>query len=108
MPLPAGKFNKRIRFQYPSKELDDLNQPFDTWTTLPGVIPANIVSIGNSESNETLQTVSHEKYQITIRYRSGISSLMRVQWGAKTFNIESVAPPKDDQNNRELVILCSS
>lgn len=105
--MEAGKLHHRITIQQATVTQDAYGEPVKTWGTLATVWAAVEPMIGR-EYLAVQQLQSAANVRIRIRYRPGITPLMRVQWidGATTrlFDIESIQEVRTER--RELILMC--
>ena len=102
--MNPGDLNKRIVFQKSIggavvSTLDgEWEDVFSTWASVKPIIGREYYAAETINSNLT--------HKITIRYRPGINSKMRIKFKERLFNI--VGPPINvDEGNKELVIMAS-
>lgn len=97
----AGRFRKRITIQTNAQERDGPGWE-DNWqdvaTTRAEILPAT----GGEAFRRGVERGT-QFYRITIRYRDGISTDMRVMWGDKELAIRSAGDPLGTR--RELLIV---
>jgi SPP1 family predicted phage head-tail adaptor len=107
--MRSGLMRHIISIQEPTETKDSIGGLSVTWANVSGLssVPAAIWSLRGNERIEALKTEYQEIRRIRIRYRSGITTKMRVYWEAKskTFNIISKSNP--DEKNIMLDLLCS-
>ena len=104
--IPAGQLSNRITIQAPTTTQDAAGQPMRTWATLAGpvVLPAKVESVAGGETIRGRQVSAVAQVMFTIRYRSDITTQMRVLWDGRTLNIVRASDPYGDR--RELRIEC--
>ena len=108
MPTPSGHFNQRVRVQRRKTELDDLNQPIESWENCSTIIPAKIRQTPGQEKMDSNQVVNHENFVVTIRTKLGIDPTMRILWGTRPLNITSITAADNDPTRREQILLCKT
>lgn len=105
--MEAGKLGHRITIQQATVAQDAYGEPVKTWGTLATVWAAVEPLIGR-EYLAVQQIQSAVSVRVRIRYRSGITPLMRVQWvdsgTTRIFDIESVQEVRTER--RELILMC--
>jgi SPP1 family predicted phage head-tail adaptor len=88
----AGSLRRRVTIQERSASFDTFGEPLDTWTTF-ATVWAEIVDLSSTEIVRDGSFSAQITTTVTIRYRTGILSGMRVVDGTRTFEI--VGPPID-------------
>ena len=105
--IGAGKLNKRVVIQHQvagsplQNSYGELNHVWETYAT----VWASIEPIQGREFWAQQQVQSEVSVRIRIRYLAGVTSDMRVQFGARIFSIEGVIEPKEQ--HREIQLMCS-
>lgn len=102
----SQRLNKRVTIQQKSTTPDEIGQPIETWT--------NFVTAGDGKVWAEVNDVSGREYvaaganqsavltKITIRYRAGVVSSMRVLHGTDTYSIEAAL----QQGPRDMLLMC--
>jgi SPP1 family predicted phage head-tail adaptor len=99
----AGLLRHRVTIQQVTEARDTFGGIERTWATLATVWAA-VEPLSGREYLAAKQQEAETTTRIRIRYRSGITSQMRVIWGEASYEIVSVIP--DPTNARELVLMC--
>lgn len=102
--MRAGNLRNYVTIQQPASDQDDRGEDTATWTTL-GQVYAEILPIGAREIDVArgfAPTVSH---RIRIRYRSDVTTLMRITFDSRTFAINGAVD--QDGRKRELMIFAT-
>lgn len=104
--IPAGQLSNRITIQTPTTTQDAAGQPIRSWATLAGpvVLPAKVESVAGGETIRGRQVSAVAQVMFTIRYRSDITTQMRVLWDGRVLGIVRASDPYGDR--RELRIEC--
>ncbi len=100
---PASQRNHLIKFQSKTitgKGIDKTEVWVDVCTEWASIRPVSASEIIKSRREEMI--ISH---RIKIRYRSGITSAMKIIYGSREFDINSVI--NIDEANREIEILAT-
>ena len=101
--MKAGELDQRVTLQRREQGEDEAGQPFDAWvnvaTVWAAVRPLRANDLIRADALTNIMDV-----KVTLRYRPGITSAMRVQHGTDTYLIESVA--NVNSANREVELLC--
>lgn len=95
------RLRHKIAIQSRTEAKNAQHELIQTWTTLCEVYSA----IKDTTSKETVlanQLQSETAVRFVIRYRSDIDSTMRIVYGSKTYQIDSVVDPNETRN--ELII----
>lgn len=79
----------RVQVQARSSSQDTFGQEVQTWATVLAVFAAIEPSLGRSQLSGEAQT-STVTHVVTIRWRAGITARMRLLYGSRVFEIESV------------------
>lgn len=87
--MDAGHLNRRITFQALSKVQDETGQLVDTWDNVTNAWAA-IADISGREFLGADAQQNAAQTKITIRYRAGITTAMRVLHGSDTYSIHAV------------------
>ena len=96
------QLNKRITIQAPVPGQDDEGDPLSGWTDVAKVWAA-IVDLSGREYVAAAAVQNAVQTKITIRYRAGILSDMRVVHGTDHYNVEAVL----GQDRKSLLLMCS-
>lgn len=108
--MRSGQLRHTIAIQESTPTADGMGGSTVAWTTVSGMglVRAAIWPLNSAERLDAMKLESKTTYRIRIRYRSGITSKMRVYWSDKdkTFNIVG-APTNLDERNRWLEFLAT-
>lgn len=99
--MDAGDLNNRVTLQQQSATVDALGQPVTTWSDL-AYVWADVKFQSGSESLKANAQVATSKCSLRIRYRTGLTSAMRVMLGTTVLQILAVLP---DEKGRKYVDL---
>lgn len=99
--MRAGDLTSRVTIQQRSTTPDAWGQPTETWSEVV-TCWANIRHNSGAEAIKGDAEISVVKASIRIRWRTGITSAMRVVFGSATYAIKAVMP---DHQRREFVDL---
>ena len=104
--LGAGDFDQRVVIEQPSSGVDVLGQRVETWSTLAAVW-AQAQPLRGREFFAAGQVQSEADVRFRLRYRTDLTSAMRVQWRGVPHAI--VAPPMDvDGARHTLELMCAA
>lgn len=103
----AGKYRDLVTIQQPTAgSANAYGERVDTWSTLDKVW-ANWVTLGGSNTGkETLrakQLQAEATVQVKMRYRSDVTTRMRVVRGTTTVHISAIIP---NERQTEMILLC--
>lgn len=104
--MRSGDLRHKVKIQQLTESVDstmggltsswgDISSP-DEW--------AAVEPLAGREYHQARSNNSELDTRIRIRYRSGITPRMRVLWGSRTFDIQSVI--SKDERGRELHLMC--
>ncbi|MGO4811139.1 phage head closure protein [Cupriavidus sp. 2MCAB6] len=99
--MEAGTLNRRVQILRASKQREPGGQEVKSWVPLVSLW-ASIRHKGGLETIRAEAEASIVQASIRIRYREDIDATMRVQHGAKVYEIRAVLP---DEVRREYVDL---
>jgi len=100
-----GKLRHRVTLQEYKEVLDQYGTPIDQGWQDVATIWASIEPIQGREYVLLQNTQSELTTRIRIRYRPEITPAMRVLYGTRVFNIQSVIDP--EERHRELQLMCN-
>jgi len=101
--MNIGSLNRRVTIQQPSASQDSVGQPENTWSTL-ATVWANVRMLNGTETIKADAQVSQAKASIRIRWRTDVTSAMRVVLGSTTYEIKAVLP--DEAGKRHVDLAC--
>lgn len=104
--LPAGDFDKRVMLQRRVDNKDSQGRNVIAWVDIPPKTYAKIRNVSGEEKRATPHGGQEPvaRTEITIRYRSGIDSGMRVLRGSMVYNIRHVN--NFNEANESLILTC--
>lgn len=102
--MNPGKLRHRVTLQEYKEVLDQYGTPIDQGWQDVATIWASIEPIQGREYVLLQNTQSELTTRIRIRYRPEITPAMRVLYGTRVFNIQSVIDP--EERHIELQLLC--
>jgi len=104
--LSAGQLNERVTFQSVSRTKGDMGGQVETWAD-HATVWANVRQPSSRELVAAAQMQSTMDHVITVRYRTDITSDMRVMWRGRA--LEIVGDPYDPDGRRvEMKLRCMS
>ena len=102
--IAAGSLTKRVTLESPTNTPDPYGEQGQTWGAVAEVW-AGIDPVSGREvelAKSYAPTVSH---RVTIRYRPGVTSSMRVRYGPRLFFINGVIDPHEAHEH--LILFCT-
>ncbi|HRJ40835.1 MAG TPA: phage head closure protein [Caldilineaceae bacterium] len=93
--MRTGELNERIVIQSKSVARNSVGEEIPTWSTLTTVwAKVRMASATERFQPDSDQVQATGFWDVTLRYRSDITPLMRLQWRGKTLNIAQVDPQR--------------
>lgn len=104
--LAAGELYQRIAIETPTASQDAAGQMVRTWAALsgPALLPARVEAVAGGESVRGRQVTAETQMVFTTRYRSDVTTQMRVVYESARYPIVRASDPYGDK--RELRIEC--
>ncbi len=102
--MRAGRLNKKVIIESLTETVDGVGQAVKTWSTFNQPW-ASIDPINGREYFSGNQLKDTMKVKIKIRYLSGVTEKMRVNWNGKLYNIEGIV--NVFERDKEMFLLCS-
>ena len=105
MTISAGELNCYVTLQYATITRDSYGAETQTWTNGSSVW-ANIKPLQGREyySDRANKVNAETTHKITIRYRTDVNPRMRIKYGNRLFEIESIINP--DEGKYALIFMC--
>jgi SPP1 family predicted phage head-tail adaptor len=101
--MRAGRMDKRVEIQQPVSVPDGAGGQTVTWTTFD-TIWASIEPLQGQEYIAAQQMQTAVTHRLRIRYLEGITAAMRVKFGARVFQIQSIL--NYNERNAEMQLMC--
>lgn len=89
MSLEAGRLDKRVTLQAHGITQDANGTPVEGWSDVATVWAA-VEPLSGREFFAAAQVQAEQMQRITIRYRTGVTTAMRVTWAGRVFDITAV------------------
>lgn len=89
--MNIGDLNRSVVIKSPPSGQDAAGQPSGSWTTV-ATVWANVRVLNGTETLKASAPVSSVRASIRIRYRTDVTSAMRVEQGSTVYQILSVLP----------------
>lgn len=89
MSLEAGRLDKRVTLQAHGITQDANGTPVEGWSDVATVWAA-VEPLSGREFFAAAQVQAEQMQRITIRYRTGVTTAMRVAWAGRLFDITAV------------------
>lgn len=102
--MRPGNLIHQVVIQHATVAQDAYGQPIETLATF-ATVWAEILPLRGVEMFTAQQFQSKVTAKIRIHYLNGVSPTMRVLYGARTYQIESII--NTTERNIELVLMCS-
>jgi SPP1 family predicted phage head-tail adaptor len=93
MTLESGKLTDRITIQSFSSTRDSFGQPVETWADLVSLWAW--VKYTNGQEFISAGQQAETQASMRIRYRTDLTTSMRVSFNSKLFNIKAVLPSSE-------------
>lgn len=90
MAIDAGRYDRQITIQQATVAQDTFGEPDETWATL-AVVWAQVIPKTGREYFKADQRISEADTIFRIRYRSDITSKMRISYNNQFYNINGMA-----------------
>ncbi|AFC28393.1 phage head-tail adaptor, putative [Paenibacillus mucilaginosus 3016] len=101
--MNPAKYNRRIHILQPVRGEDNEGIPVITWAPII-CLWAAVKPLRGREYFQAAAINQENTLRVEIRYRTGITSEMRVQYAGKLYNINAILDP--DEAHRELHLMC--
>ncbi len=106
MPLQIGRMRQRVTLQQPTLTQNSYGEPVAAWSDVQelwaSILPASGMERYVSGGEQLQAGVTH---RVRMRYRSDVSPIMRLLWGTRTLEIDSIQDPSGKTS--EMVLMCS-
>ncbi len=102
--IDPGRLRHSITIEQPPVTQDSTGGVYGDWTTFRAV-KAEVIPAGGSERDMGGGYQAQSGYVITMRYVSGVTTVMRVNFNGKRMNIDNINNVKE--RNRVLVLTCT-
>lgn len=114
--MQAGRLRRRVTIQQPVDTQNEIGEPITVWRTFAENVPAAIEPLSGREYFAAQQEQGDVSTRIRIRWRPGVTEVMRVTHTVKTntspeetqvdvYDIEAVLPDQRT-GRRELHLMC--
>jgi SPP1 family predicted phage head-tail adaptor len=100
--VAAGRLEQRVTLQQRVAGVNALGQASNSWASMLDVWAA-VEPLRGREFFAAGQTQSEVTTRITIRWRQGVTSAMRVVWRGQPFDIIAVVEPEGQRQTLELM-----
>lgn len=101
--MQAGKYKQRITIEQLTITQDDYGDTLETWSTFKAVW-SNIKPLRGTEYWQSKQVNSEVTGVIEIRYLSTVDPTMRVKYGTRIFEIDSLFHPEENKKETHLLV----
>ncbi len=86
--MRAGDLDRLITIEQPTETIDAYGAPIQSWTTLAANVPAQVSYDNGSEYFAAGQMNARIDAVFKIRYRSDLTTKMRISYGGETYDIK--------------------
>lgn len=101
MPLDFGSLDERITIEEPAETQNSVGETVLTWSTY-ATTWAKVESLSGREIERYAEVVGFTGHKVTIRYRAGVTTSMRVVYDGRTLEIGSIIE-RDGRWYQELI-----
>ena len=102
--MRSGRLRHRVTIQQPVVAVNGYGERITTWSTV-AIVWAAVEPLRGREFFDAEQVQAEISHRVVLRYRSGITSTMRLLHKGRVLHIQS--PPIDvDERHRELQLMC--
>lgn len=102
--MRIGKMRHRVALQSRAATQAGTGQPTGAWSTV-ATVWASIEPLQGRELVAAMAAQSELTHRVTLRYRSGITTKMRVSYGGRFFNIHAVR--NSEERNQVMFLDCT-
>lgn len=103
LPMKIGKLRHRVTLQESISSKDSFGAEIETWSDT-ATVWASIEPLSGKEYFAAQQVNAEINTKITIRYRAGVQSTMRLAFQNRQFDILSVI--NTEEKKLELILMC--
>lgn len=104
--MDSRRLNRKVLIQRPVDGQDDIGQPLTDWENLitagDGKVWANVRHLSGLEAIKAGAETAVVNASIRIRYRTDVTSAMRVVHGSTVYQIKAVLPAEDVRDRVDL------
>lgn len=101
MTIQAGRLRTRVDIQQTIRTPDRAGGFTQNWSTLTTVW-AEILPLSGKEVFEQMKSQSNISHKVTIRYRAGVTGVMRLKVGGTLYLIRAILNPRNMNESLEL------
>ena len=102
--IQAGHLRHQIVVETPTETADTMGGITTTWATFK-TIRAAVMPLRGREYLEARQTQTAVSHRIRIRYLEDLTTKMRIKWGTRYFDIESVLNILERNHQMDLMVI---
>jgi SPP1 family predicted phage head-tail adaptor len=104
----SGELRELVDIQTPPATRDSQGGRSGAWGTLETGVWARVRAAANQgEALRAAAVTAQTRYEVVIRYRSDVTTLMRLSWLGKTLQIQGAAPMDSGHGIEWLVLDCT-
>lgn len=102
--MRAGRLRHRVTIQKPTEgDADSYGDTVASWSDVATAVPAEVTTLSGREAYQANQVHPEATVQVKMRYRSDVTTAMRLVHDGRTLSIDGLLP---DARKRELACLC--
>lgn len=101
--MQAGRLRHRVTIQQPVETRNAFGEAIKTWSTV-ATIYASVEPLSGREMFDAEQVQSEISHRVRLRYRSGLTTRMRLLYGSRVLHIQAVIDVKE--RHQELQLMC--
>lgn len=98
-----NRLRNKVTIQTPTETVDSYGDVTTTWATF-AITWASIVPLNGTEFYQARQADSFVNVRIRIRHIDNITTKMRVLWGSRVYDIDSIINPME--RDKEIILMC--
>jgi len=102
--MRIGPLRHRVTIQQTAETQNDYGETNNTWSEYVKRW-ADVRQLRGQEALLAEQTQSRTTHRVRMRHVSGLTSKMRIKWGARILNINGIQ--EDRTHQRETVVMCT-
>lgn len=105
--MRAGALRHKIAIQEQTDTSDGMGGFSTSWSNVSGMgsVPAAIWPLKSDERIDAMKLEHEVTHRVRIRYRSGVTTKMRISWDSRTFNIISILNPDEKNVMLEMLVM---
>ncbi len=101
--VAAGQLRERVRLQQLAVSLDAAGDPVYAWSDV-ATLWARVQPVGGTVATLADRRTAVKDYEVTIRWRYGVSAAQRLVWRGRYLQIDAVG--NLDERHRRVTLTC--